>query len=161
MHNHNTFSWIPLNEGGTHSQSLTLLTRQLYTKVRRRAQTTQRLSYILLTSIWGNSISLLSVKTQHKLNTEKAKLRLQGNAVITRKRLEWLAFDLVHSLGASCGEAGGKVGQESESFTAACLPACHSAHDTPTCTHMCTPTHSCIIHKVNRHARHIHTQAKS
>lgn len=50
--------------------------------------------------------------------------------------MEWLAFDLLRSLGASCGEAGGKVGQESERFAAAPCgpPDCHGAQDTPTCT---------------------------
>lgn len=57
--------------GGTHSQSLALLTRQLQTKAKRRAQTTYRLSNILLTSIWEISIRLYSVKIQQMLNTEK------------------------------------------------------------------------------------------
>ena len=111
----------------------------------------------------GNSYKHIKCQNTTNLNTEKAKLWLYGNAVITRKRLEWLAFDLVRSLGASCGEAGGKVGQESESFMAALSgpPACLSAHDTTTNIHMRTTTHSCIIHKAKRPACHIHTQAKS
>lgn len=47
-------------------RSLTLLTRQLYTKVGRRAQTMNRVSHILLTSIRGVSVSLFSVKTQQQ-----------------------------------------------------------------------------------------------
>lgn len=52
-----------------------------------------RLSYILLTPIWEISISLFSVKTQQKLNTEKAKLRLQGNAVIAKS--DWNGWHLI------------------------------------------------------------------
>lgn len=52
-------------------------------------------------------------------------------------------------------EGGRKVGQESESFTAAlCGPLPATALMTPTHAH--TPTLSCIIHKANRHTWHMH-----
>lgn len=58
--------------------------------------------------------------------------------------MEWLAFDLVRSFGASCGEARRKVGQESERALRQ-LCVVHLAADTPTCILICNPytsTHS-------------------
>ena len=56
---------------------------------------------------------------------------------------------------------GGRESRSGEWALHGSLPACHSTHDTPTCTHMCTSTRSCIIYNAKRPACPTHTQEQS